>query len=168
MSFDGAELAADKEGIAMLGEYPHRLLRNPTQVFPRVDGNTFVREGLLQSYNFIGSESEICTTDSYQALLAIAKYGSEQYRARARQAMTSGLKPAKTGVAWFVVVLVIVIIAIVAATVIGILCATKNLSSQVCDISLKVLGAIITIGICYLASSDNSFSCGLSSGGSDA
>jgi hypothetical protein len=80
----------------------------------------------------------------------------------------SGLQSCKTGVAWFVVIL-IVIIALVAAVVIGILCATKNLNTKVCDIALRVLGAIITVGICYLAGSgtDNSFSCGVSSGGSD-
>lgn len=170
MSFDGAEFTADKEGIALLGKDPHRLLRDPVQTFPPVDGNTFVREGLLQTYNFVAKkEGEICTTDSYQALLALAKYSSEQYRARAREAMSSGLQPYKTGVAWFIVVLIIVIIAIVAAIVVGILCAAKVIGTQACNITLTVLGAIITIGVCILAGSgtENSFSCGVSSGGSD-
>lgn len=169
VSFDGAAFTAGKDGISMTGKQPHRILRVPERLFPRVDGDTFVREGLLQTYAFEKDKGPVCTTDSYQALLALAKYASESYRERVREALSSGLKPYKTGVAWFVVVLVIVIIAAVAATVIGVLCATRNASAQFCDISLKILGAVITAGICYLAGegTDNSFSCGLSSGGND-
>ena len=86
------------------------------------------------------------------------------------EALASGLKPFKTGIAPFVVfVLFIVIAAVVAAIVIGVLCATKTLSTQTCDISLKILGAVITAGVCYLAAegSDKSVSCTISRGGSD-
>lgn len=170
VSFDGPDITVDKEGLLFSGKNPHRLLREAVKHFPRVDGDTYVREGLLGSFVFDKETKEVCVTDAFQALLALAKFGSEEYRRRVRRALQSGLVPYKTGVAWFVVVLVIVIIAVVAAVIIGVLCATNNLSTQTCDISLKILGAIITAGICYLATSggtDNSFSCGISSGGSD-
>jgi hypothetical protein len=167
LSFDGAELTTDKEGILIQGEHPHRILRTPEIAFPRVDGSAFVRDGLLQSYQFM-PEKGICRTDSYQALLAMAKHASENYRARARQAMKTGLVPRPTGWDPFTVVVIVVIIAVIVAIIIGILCATKIIgNAQVCNIALTVLGAVITAGICYLAGQDSSFSCRISSGGSD-
>jgi hypothetical protein len=169
VSFDGPDITVDKEGILLTGAHPHRLLRDAVKQFPRVDGDTYVREGLLGSFAFEKEKGDVCTTDAFQALLAFAKHGAESYRARVRRTLTSGLVPYKTGVAPIVIVIVLVIIAIIAAIIIGVLCATRNLSTQVCDISLKILGAIITAGICYIAGTgtDDSFSCGLSSGGSD-
>ena len=41
--FDDVEFTADNQGIAILGEHPHRVLRDAVQTFPRVDGNTFMR-----------------------------------------------------------------------------------------------------------------------------
>jgi hypothetical protein len=170
MSFEGLEFTADEAGILLLGKHPHRLLRDAARVFPRVDGNTYVREGVLQTYHYIESKRETCTTDSFQALLALAKYGSEGYRARVSEALAAGLKPAPTGVAPFVVfVIVVVVAAVVAAIIISILCATKNADAKFCDISLQVLGAIISAGTCYLATQDpqGNVSCSLSKGGSD-
>jgi hypothetical protein len=168
VSFDGGELAVDREGVLILGEHAHRILRKAEDNFPRVDGNTLVREGLLQSYTFAHEDKGICTTDPYQALLAMAKYGSEAYRKRARQALKSGLVPRANGWDPVVVAVVVLVIAIIVAIIVGVLCATKVINNaQLCNIVLTVLGGLITILICYLAGKDSTFSCKLSSGGSD-
>jgi hypothetical protein len=166
--FEGIRFKADDKVIKVEGKggRPCRILREPSQAFARVDGNTLVREGMLGAYSFVKAKHGVCETDTYQTILGLAKYGSESYHKRVRTTLESGLKPFKEGFAPIVAILIaIVVIAIIAAVTLSILCYTKQVTGGVCSILAPAINFIGAVAGCKLVEeTDGDWVCTVTSG----